>query len=70
MHQDQRFLNQSAIVTGASSGIGRATALRLAREGARVALIDKDENGAQETSAAIAEGGGQALVITADVSDF
>lgn len=35
-----------------------------------MALVDKDENGAQETFAAIDEGGGQALVITADVSDF
>ena len=38
-----RFQAQVAVVTGASSGIGRAAALGFAREGAKVAIVDKDE---------------------------
>ncbi|NWN91815.1 SDR family oxidoreductase [Marinobacter adhaerens] len=45
----KRFIEQVAIVTGAGSGIGRATALRLAQEGAKVVLADWSEDGLQET---------------------
>ena len=57
-----------ALVTGGSSGIGRATALALAAAGARVAVADVDRAGGQETVAAIAAAGGEALFISADVS--
>ena len=58
-----------ALVTGAASGIGRAIALRYAREGFRVVVSDVDEAGGQETAQQIEEGGGEALFVPADVSD-
>jgi NAD(P)-dependent dehydrogenase (short-subunit alcohol dehydrogenase family) len=60
---------KSALVTGGASGIGRATALAMAREGARVAIADKSEAGAAETVAMINRAGGQAMAIGADVAD-
>ncbi|RJF95371.1 SDR family NAD(P)-dependent oxidoreductase [Noviherbaspirillum saxi] len=48
-----RFENKVAIITGAASGIGRATALRLAQEGACVALVDRNEDGLTELAAQI-----------------
>jgi NAD(P)-dependent dehydrogenase (short-subunit alcohol dehydrogenase family) len=56
-----------AIVTGAASGIGRATALALAREGARVALADVDDAGGSDTSEEIQRAGGVALFQRTDV---
>lgn len=61
-----RFDTKVAIVTGAASGIGRAVALRLAREGARVVLGDVNPEGLQETAAAIGDG---ARIATLDVRD-
>jgi NAD(P)-dependent dehydrogenase (short-subunit alcohol dehydrogenase family) len=60
---------KSALVTGGASGIGRATALAMAREGARVAVADQSESGAAETVALINAGGGQSVAIAADVTD-
>ena len=57
------------IVTGASSGIGEATALALAAEGARVAAAARRADRLETLVKRIKEGGGQALLITADVSD-
>ncbi len=51
--QTPRFRGRIAVVTGAARGIGAATALRLAREGARVAIIDLDESAAAATAAEI-----------------
>lgn len=59
---------QVAIVTGAASGIGRASALFYAREGAKVMIADVDQNGANETVRLIRTAGGQATFIGADVS--
>ena len=60
-----RLKNKSAIVTGAGTGIGRACALALAREGARVALVGRRKERLEETARAIGE---SALVFAADVS--
>src|SRR5262249_61214597 len=64
-----RLGGRRAIVTGAGLGIGRAAAVKLAREGARVGLIDVNEAAAQETLGAIRAGGGDGGVFAADVSD-
>jgi NAD(P)-dependent dehydrogenase (short-subunit alcohol dehydrogenase family) len=59
---------KSALVTGGASGIGRATALVMAREGARVAVSDLTEETAAATVALINAAGGQAIAIGADVA--
>ena len=57
-----------ALVTGAASGIGRATAVALAREGASVVVADIDAAGSAETVRLITSAGGKAAAISADVS--
>ena len=60
---------KSALITGGGGGIGRATALAFAREGARIAVADAAEATAQETVALINKAGGQAMTLTGDVTD-
>jgi len=60
---------RTAIVTGAGSGIGRAGALAMAREGARVVSADRDEAAGEATAQAIREAGGEALAVATDVGD-
>lgn len=57
-----------ALVTGGASGIGRAAAIALAREGANVALADVDAEGGAETVRAVEAAGGAALFVSTDVS--
>ena len=63
-----RFSGRRAIVTGASSGIGRATAVRLAREGARVGLIARGREGLDAVAAEIGPDA-EVLVLPADCTD-
>jgi NAD(P)-dependent dehydrogenase (short-subunit alcohol dehydrogenase family) len=58
-----------ALVTGASSGIGRATALAFAREGARVVVSDVQIDGGEETVRLILDAGGEAVFVHANVAD-
>ena len=64
----QRLEGKRAVVTGAGSGIGRAIAMRLADEGARVVLADVDEGAAEAVAGEIGEAGGEALAQKTDVT--
>ena len=57
------------VVTGAGSGIGAETARELARAGARVAVLDRDETAASEVAAGIQRAGGQTIPVRADISE-
>ncbi len=69
MPQLTSYVGKTALITGASSGIGRLLALRLAREGARVALVARREAELRQLATDIEEGGGQALVLPCDVAE-
>jgi len=63
-----RLKDKACLITGAGSGIGRASALLFAREGATVAVADVDTAGAQETVRLIVEAGGRAAAVPTDVT--
>jgi len=64
-----RLKDRIAVVTGAASGIGRASALLFAREGAFVALVDRDEAGMNETLQAVRSANGEGSMHRGDVGD-
>jgi NAD(P)-dependent dehydrogenase (short-subunit alcohol dehydrogenase family) len=64
-----RLANKVALVTGAAQGIGRASALRLSEEGARVVVTDLNETLLAETRAAIEAAGGEAVAVAGDIVD-
>lgn len=67
---DTGLSRRSVVVTGASSGIGRATAITFGREGARVAITyHSNKNGAESTATAVEAAGGVALVLPLDLND-
>ena len=69
MNRNARFSGKSVLVTGASSGIGRATARALGTEGANVALAGRRRERLDEVAAEIPAHGGRALVLVGDVRD-
>ena len=64
-----RLKDRVALITGAGSGIGKATALTFAREGARVACADIDAAAAERTAKAIEQAGGTGLALAGDVAE-
>ncbi|MFC0472996.1 SDR family NAD(P)-dependent oxidoreductase [Halalkalibacter kiskunsagensis] len=69
MVEKQPLYGKVAIVTGGSSGIGKASAIALAKKGAKIALVDLKEENADKVKKEISEFGGEAIVTDTDVSD-
>jgi NAD(P)-dependent dehydrogenase (short-subunit alcohol dehydrogenase family) len=67
---EQEAMTQTVVITGASAGIGRATARLFGERGANVALIARGQAGLDGAVADVEEAGGKALAIPADVSDY
>ena len=65
----KRFEGKAALVTGSAAGIGRATALRLAEEGAGLYLVDVNRDGLEETAKLCTEAGAQVEFALCDISD-
>lgn len=65
----QRKKTEVVVITGASAGVGRATVRRFAREGARIGLLARGEDGLNAARREVEAAGGEALVLPADVSD-
>ena len=63
-----RLKDKVALITGGAGGIGRATALRFAQEGARLVVSDLDEAALHETARLITDGGGQAVAVAGNVT--
>ncbi|WP_161569958.1 SDR family NAD(P)-dependent oxidoreductase [Salinigranum halophilum] len=66
---DTRLQGDVAVVTGAGRNIGRAIAERFGEEGGRVVVVDIDSESAAETAETIADNGGEAIAVTADIAD-
>ena len=67
--EDEDMARKTALVTGAAAGIGRAIALRLAREGKAVGVLDLDLAGCEAVVAEIKAAGGEAIALQASIAD-
>src|SRR5947207_14501903 len=65
---DMRLANKVVLITGGGSGIGKASCLLFAKEGAKVVVVDLKKETAEATAAEIRDGGGDARAFAADVS--
>lgn len=63
------FQGKVALITGAANGIGRAAAISFAREGAKVAIVDRDAAGLKETAKLVSDAGGEVLQLPCDTSN-
>lgn len=70
MSNDRRFENKKVLITGAASGIGKETALRFAREGASIAILDMNEAGVNATAEAAKKHGGKVVAFACDVTNY
>jgi NAD(P)-dependent dehydrogenase (short-subunit alcohol dehydrogenase family) len=68
-HDCYGLADRVCVVTGSAGGIGRAVALALAAEGAKVAILDRNEEGAVETLQLVEQAGGEGVALGCDVSD-
>ena len=66
---DTNLKNKVALITGAASGIGQATAIALAKEGAKIVLVDLNNRRAETTEEQIKQLGGQCIFVDTDVAD-
>jgi NAD(P)-dependent dehydrogenase (short-subunit alcohol dehydrogenase family) len=64
-----RLAGKRAVITGAGMGIGRATAVKFAEEGARVGLLDLNEDAANQTAIAVRKAGGDGIAVRTDVTN-
>jgi 3-oxoacyl-[acyl-carrier protein] reductase len=64
-----RLVDKVSIITGSGSGIGHATAVKFAQEGAKVAVCDINEQSAKDVAREITDSGGEALAFRIDVTD-
>lgn len=67
---ERELTGKVAVLTGAASGIGRATALKFAAQGAQVVVADINEVGGEETVAQVRAAGGEAVFVRTDVAEF